>query len=62
MSEEIILNKGTTISIDQKDFNSLKLEFSTALNAHKTEFIFKGHTILTAYAKYLIEYLSSTFK
>ena len=61
MSEQI-LNSGTTINFTQKEFDALKVAYSQAVVTKKEDFIFYENTIVTAYAKYLIEYLSSTFK
>jgi len=36
--------------------------YNTALNSDKTEFVFDGHTFLTSYAKYLIQYLQMRSK
>lgn len=61
MSEQI-LNSGTTINFTQKDFDALKVAYSQAVVKETEQFMFYGHIMVTSYAKYLIEYLSSTFK
>lgn len=61
MSEQI-LNAGTTITFTQKDYDALKAAYSQAVAKKQEEFLFYQHTMLTTYAKYLIEYLSSQFK
>lgn len=50
-----------TISITPSDFEDLKLLYADAVKNNKNEFTFKGKAILTSYAKYLIEYLTSKF-
>lgn len=43
-------------------FRKFKGEYKKAQDEGKEMFIFKEHEILTAYAKYLIQYLETKFK
>jgi TRAP-type C4-dicarboxylate transport system substrate-binding protein len=54
MSNTILFNKTT--------FLSLKNEYQNAVETSKNTFMFEGNQLLTNYAKYLIEYLTPTFK
>ena len=42
-------------------FLKLKKEYSIAVKQQRQTFEFEGHTLLTDYAKYLIEYLDSQY-
>jgi hypothetical protein len=48
-----------TITFTHETFKSLKSEYKNAVENNKEIFIFQGHELLTAYAKYMIEYLNS---
>jgi hypothetical protein len=43
--------------IDANEIKSLKVAYQKAVEENREEFTYKGHTLLTGYAKYLIEYL-----
>ena len=45
--------------ITLKDLPSLKKSYDLAVKKSQSQFIFQKAVILTAYAKYLIEYLES---
>ena len=47
-----------TITFDQETFKNLKQEYRKAVQNNKEIFVFQGHELLTAYAKYVIEYLT----
>jgi hypothetical protein len=51
-----------TISFNKTTFLSLKNEYQKAVETSKNTFMFEGNELLTNYAKYLIEYLTPTFK
>ena len=46
------------IILDHKTFLNLKQEYNKAVKEKKDIFICQGHEFLTAYAKYVIEYLT----
>lgn len=48
--------------ISLKDLTGLKKAYREAVNLKQDVFMFKGHEILTSYAKYLIEFLESSKK
>ena len=52
----------TVINVSRFDFISLKRLYKKAVEEKKNVFTFKGHQLLTSYAKYLIEYLENKFK
>lgn len=43
--------------ITPDEIRALKVAYEKAVKDGREEFIYKGHTLLTDYAKYLIEYL-----
>jgi hypothetical protein len=43
--------------ISPEDLDGLKIAYEKAKDQHREEFTYKGHVLLTSYAKYLIEYL-----
>jgi hypothetical protein len=49
------------ISFNPTNFKELKRLYFQAVKEGKESFMFEGHEVLTSYAKYLIEYLSSRF-
>jgi hypothetical protein len=51
----------TTIQFDRKKYTALKRAFAEAKAKGQDQFMFDGHTLLTSYAKYLIEYLGTQF-
>ena len=48
------------ISLNEKEFVTLKRKYEKAVKEGKETFIYKGE-FLTSYAKYLIEYLEPKF-
>lgn len=44
---------------DQRQFHTFKTRYKQAVKQNLTSFIFEHDEFLTAYAKYLIEYLES---
>jgi len=48
-----------TISFDKQKLSDLKKQYDKAVADKKESFIFEGKELLTAYAKYLIEYLNT---
>lgn len=50
------------INFDRDKLRQLKTHYNKAVKANKESFIFNGDEYLTAYAKYVIEYLSSQFE
>lgn len=48
-----------TITFDQETFKKLKQEYKKAVENQQEIFVFQGHELLTQYAKYIIEYLTS---
>jgi len=51
-----------TLSFDKATYQRLKKEYQKSVDNNIEMFIFDGHELLTAYAKYLIEYLKSKFE
>lgn len=51
-----------SISINERDFLTLKKDYAKAVDSQLTTFEFKGEMLVTNYAKYLIEYLATEFK
>lgn len=51
-----------TINISFADFKQLKKLYKHAVYNKFDKFIFKDREVLTAYAKYMIEYLEPKFK
>lgn len=43
-------------------YKRLKARYKQAVDAGETAFTFDGHELLTAYAKYLLEYLAPKFE
>ncbi len=43
--------------IDASEIKHLKVAYEKAKEERREEFTYKGHILLTSYAKYLIEYL-----
>lgn len=50
------------ITIDRHQLGRLKASYTIAVKQGKKEFAFQGQAILTAYAKYLIQYLEGLFQ
>ena len=50
------------MNINQQTYDQLKKSYKQAIKNNKDHFVFEGADILTSYAKYLIEYLSTKFK
>lgn len=53
--------KNQVIEFDRQELSNLKRAYTIALNNKKEVFLFQGRKVLTAYAKYLIEYLEGRF-
>jgi ABC-type lipoprotein export system ATPase subunit len=49
------------ITISRQELINLKREYTGAVNRNDASFVFQGQTLLTAYAKYLIQYLDGIF-
>ena len=49
-----------TILINSHDIAELKKLYKVAVDMDMETFTFKGHLVLTAYAKYLLEYIATT--
>lgn len=52
----------TTINFTEQKFKKLKLQYEKAVTENKEQFYFDGNLLLTSYAKYLVEYLTTKFK
>jgi len=50
------------IEFDRELYLSLKDKYADAVREEREQFSLKGHIILTSYAKYLIQHLSSEFE
>jgi hypothetical protein len=50
------------IEFDKKKFDELKMAYNKAKVNDLESFKFEGTELITAYAKYLIQYLDSKFK
>jgi hypothetical protein len=51
-----------TINFDREKLRRLKTAYDRAVKQGNESFMFDGNELLTAYAKYLIEYLTDKFK
>ena len=51
-----------TITFNKVSYEQFKVEYNSAVENNKEMFVFKGNDILTAYAKYMIEYLKNKFE
>ena len=49
------------IVFDKAKLEALRVAYLAAVEAKEEIFTFEGHELLTAYAKYLIEYLAGKF-
>jgi hypothetical protein len=49
----------STITFNHETFKEFKKEYSKAVINNQEIFIFQGKELLTAYAKYIIEYINS---
>jgi hypothetical protein len=54
-----MLLEKTTMSFDKEKAKELQDCYDTAINQNKETFVFYGETLLTSYAKYLLEYLNT---
>lgn len=45
-----------------QNYKRLKKTYDKALEEKKESFVFQGHELLVAYAKYLLEYLKSKYE
>ena len=50
------------IQFDQKKTTKLRSQYEVARAKEEAQFVFEGHVLLTAYAKYLLEYLDERFR
>jgi len=50
-----------TISFDLPTYQRLRKEYQRSVDNNVEVFVFEGHELLTSYAKYLIEYLTTKF-
>lgn len=55
------MSQNPYIEFDQQTFMAFAEHFYQALEKGQTEFTFQGHTVLTEYARYVMEYLGDTF-
>lgn len=53
--------ENTVIEINNKQYNILKKEYRKAVGEGRESFEFQGFTLLTSYAKYLLEYIELTY-
>ena len=51
-----------TINFDKSKYESLKLSYKNSVIQKKDVFLCEGNELLTDYAKYLLEYLSTIFE
>jgi hypothetical protein len=49
------------INFTPEKVRELQAAHDAAVDAGKDEFLFEGHAVLVAYAKYLLEYLATQF-
>lgn len=49
------------IEFDYAKYQRLRKAYDTAVAEYKDQFTFEGHELVTAYAKYLLEYLGNQF-
>jgi len=49
------------IFFTRKSFERFRAEYQLARDAQQDSFMFEGHEVLVAYAKYMIEYLEAKF-
>ena len=50
-----------TITFDRQELTTLKRKYTVAVSIGEGTIVFQGKILLTAYAKYLIEYLDGRF-
>lgn len=50
------------VLITENDMESFRELYDSAVKREAETFFFKGHEVLTAYAKYVIEYYDSKFE
>lgn len=53
---------GTTLSFDALSYHRFKREYQNSVKNNIEVFVFDGHELLTAYAKYVIEFLKPNFE
>lgn len=51
-----------SINFDKNKYENLKMKYQKSVDSQQDMFIFEGHQFLTAYAKYVLEYLSPIFE
>ena len=55
-------NNPMVLSVSEDSYKKLKKAYEKAVKDGDGSFIFQHREILTAYAKYLLEYLNDTYK
>lgn len=56
------MSTGEKVHIDKKGYDTLKALYAKATADKTDSFVFQGATIVTSYAKYLLEYLKPKFE
>jgi hypothetical protein len=56
------IEKTTMINFDRTKVKALRKAYSEAVKEKREQFVFEEKDFLTAYAKYLLQYLGSVFK
>lgn len=51
-----------TITFNKVSYEQFKVEYNSAVENKREMFVFEGNDFLTAYAKYMIEYLKNKFE
>lgn len=62
MNKPIDHDNRTLIDFDVPKLNRFKKDYKKAVERGRDRFLFEENIFLTAYAKYLIEYLDNEFK
>ena len=50
------------MNFNLQTYNRFKTEYQRAVKENKEQFTFDGHSFLTQYAKYLLQYLKPKFE
>ena len=56
------MNERTTITWTPAKYKRLRADYEQAVADNELVMTFEGHSLMTGYAKYLLEYLSNQFK
>lgn len=56
------MEQSTTIVMTKETLAELTKLYNNAVADKKDQFLFQGQTVLTSYAKYMIEYLTTRIK